>query len=93
MIELSVIKSGYILRTFVMPDCICTVSTMGLFATANIHMQGDMPYWIGLGFYIHLFSKGHNSATPSGPEQHVALHLFPVHRALKAPLVTAEFHF
>ena len=66
MIELSVIKSGCILRTFVMPDSICTVSVMGLFATANIYMQGDMPFWIGLRFYIHLFSKGPDSATPAG---------------------------
>lgn len=66
MIEVSVIKSGRILRTFVMPDSICIVSMMDLFATANIHMQGDMLYWISLGFYIHLFSKGPDSATPGG---------------------------
>lgn len=60
------IKSGCILRTFVMPDSICTVSMMGLFAMANIHMQSDMLYWIGVGFYIHLFSKGPNSANPAG---------------------------
>lgn len=49
-----------------MPDSICTVSMMGLFAMVNIHMQSDMLYWIGLGFYIHLFSKGSNSANPAG---------------------------
>jgi len=62
---MSVIKSGCILRTFVMPDSICTVCMMGLFATANTHVLGDMLCWTGLGLYIHLFSKGPVSATPA----------------------------
>lgn len=45
MTELSVMKFVSIWRTFVMPDSICTLNmtydSMVLFATANIHVQGD----------------------------------------------------